>query len=86
MRRSFTFASGLAAYVEIIFFSIPTPAATARSYSSGTVAESWSAIPEESKRVFAQLLAAGFLLSLARGGWWMSGFLTSRTSSSHPTA
>ena len=27
-------------YVLIIFFSMPTPAATARSYSSGTVAES----------------------------------------------
>ncbi len=26
--------------VEIIFFSMPTPAASARSYSSGTVAES----------------------------------------------
>ena len=26
--------------VEIIFFSMPTPAANARSYSSGTVAES----------------------------------------------
>ena len=38
-------------YVEIIFFSTPTPAATARSYSSGTVAESWSAIPVESKTV-----------------------------------
>src|SRR5690242_4830729 len=39
------------AHVEIIFFSTPTPAATARSYSSGTVAESWSAIPVESKTV-----------------------------------
>ena len=28
------------AQVEIIFFSMPTPAAIARSYSSGTVAES----------------------------------------------
>jgi hypothetical protein len=27
-------------YVEIIFFSMPAPAASARSYSSGTVAES----------------------------------------------
>lgn len=39
------------AHVEIIFFSTPTPAATARSYSSGTVAESWRAIPVESKTV-----------------------------------
>ena len=39
------------AQVEIIFFSIPTPAAMARSYSSGRVAESWSAIPVESKSV-----------------------------------
>lgn len=39
------------AQVEIIFFSIPTPAASARSYSSGTVAESWSAMPVESKTV-----------------------------------
>jgi len=31
--------------VEIIFFSTPTPAATARSYSSGTVAESCKAMP-----------------------------------------
>src|SRR4029079_6961147 len=38
-------------YVEIIFFSTPTPAATARSYSSGTVAESWRAMPVESKTV-----------------------------------
>ena len=38
-------------YVEIIFFSMPTPAATARSYSSGTVAESCSAMPVESKTV-----------------------------------
>jgi hypothetical protein len=38
-------------YVPIIFFSTPTPAATARSYSSGTVAESWRAIPVESKTV-----------------------------------
>ena len=38
-------------YVEIIFFSTPTPLASARSTSSGTVAESWSAIPVESKTV-----------------------------------
>src|SRR4029453_18063422 len=37
--------------VEIIFFSTPTPAETARSYSSGTVAESCSAMPVESKTV-----------------------------------
>jgi hypothetical protein len=30
---------GVSDQVEIIFFSTPTPAATARSYSSGTVAE-----------------------------------------------
>jgi len=39
--------------VEIIFFSTPTPAASARSYSSGTVAESWSAMPVESKTVIS---------------------------------
>ena len=39
--------------VEIIFFSMPTPAATARSYSSGTVAESWSAMPVESNSVIS---------------------------------
>ncbi len=39
------------AQLEIIFFSMPTPAATARSYSSGTVAESWSAMPVESNTV-----------------------------------
>src|SRR5207253_2518471 len=32
-------------HVEIIFFSIPTPAAMARWYSRGTVAESCRAIP-----------------------------------------
>jgi len=37
--------------VLIIFFSTPTPAASARSYSSGTVAESCSAMPVESKTV-----------------------------------
>ena len=59
------------AHVEIIFFSTPTPAATARSYSSGTVAESWSAIPVESKTVTCVVglpaleLAADHLADLA---------------------
>ena len=39
--------------VEIIFFSIPTPAAIARSYSKGTVAESCSAMPVESNTVIS---------------------------------
>ena len=48
--------------VEIIFFSTPTPAASARSYSSGTVAESWSAMPVESKRVISASEVRPFFL------------------------
>ena len=58
-------------HVEIIFFSMPTPAAIARSTSSGTVAESWSAMPVESKTVICSArlasleLAADHLADLA---------------------
>ena len=49
-------------HVEIIFFSMPTPAATARSYSSGTVAESCSAMPVGVKECDLVVGAASLLL------------------------
>ena len=63
MRRDARETLSCLVHVEIIFFSMPTPAATARSYSSGTVAESCSAMPVEFKQRDLVVRAAALLLA-----------------------